>query len=220
MTRREMRDRLLLALNDDLATPVFWTTAEQDAALHEAMEVVAEEVRAWRRSLVVAKRPGTAFYHLGALAPDLLSPYRLVDLEHDQRLTVTTMRQLDQHRQRWLTVHSDWPQYWYPVSWGCYGVWPATAAGGGTFRVDYLAWPTPLLDDDDEPESPWSDHEQYVLYGVYLGLLQQHEVQRGLERFTRFVSQWSDAQARNDVQRLQARRWQRPAARGTDGWPP
>lgn len=209
MNRAELRDRILLALNDATVRPVFWSTDEQNAVLQEALEIVAEEVRAWRQSLVVPKRSGTAWYDLGALAPDMMAPYRVWDAEHEVRLDAITMRQLDSYRQRWLTVQSDYPQYWYTVSWGRYGVWPGTAQGGGTFRVDYLRWPPALRDDLDEPEGLEADHDQYVLYGVYLGLMQQHEVTRALERFTQFVSTWTDSQARNEVSRLQSRNWRR-----------
>ena len=214
MTREELRDRILLSLNDATTRPVFWSAEEQNGVLTEALEIVAEEVRAWRRTLIVPKRPGTHWYDLGALAPDMMSPYRIWDAEHEVRLEPITMVRLDAYRQRWLTVQSDYPQYWYPVSWGRYGIWPGTAHGGGTFRIDYLAWPPPLLDDGDEPETPEADHDHYVLYGVYLGLLQQNEVARGLERFTQFVSQWTDAQARNEVRRLQSRNWRRDGQAG------
>lgn len=220
MTRGEIRDRILLALNDATNAPIFWSAGEQDETIQEAQEIVAEEVWAWRRTVRVPKRPGTAYYDLLALAPDCMAPYRVWDAEHEVRLEPITMAQLDSHRQRWLIVQSDFPEYWYPVSWGRFGVFPGIAEGGGTFRVDYLAWPTALRDDDDEPESPESDHDQYVLYGVYLGLIQQHEVARALERFNVFVNQWTDAQARNEVRRLQSRSWRREGQPGrpTHSW--
>lgn len=213
MTRQEIREQILLQINDDIEAPVFWEEAVFNDLIHEAREIVAEEVRALRRTVFLPQRDGTQFYDIALVAPDCMAPFRIWDHARQLRLTAISMRQLDGERLRWMTVTSNWPQCWFPVSFGRFGVYPATATGQGMLQVDYLAWPTPLLDDGEEPEEPEPDQDASILYGVYMGLLGQWEVARATERFVRCVETWTDARARSEIQRLQSRHWQRTKER-------
>jgi hypothetical protein len=209
MTRQELREQILLQTNDAFDTPVFWEAADLHAGIEEAREIVAEEVRALRRTVFVPKREGTQFYDLGLVAPDCMAPFRVWNHPLQQRLEAVSMRQLDGVRFRWWEVTSNWPQCWFPVSFGRFGVYPATASGEGLLQTDYLSWPTPLLDDGDEPEEPEPDQDGYILYNVYLGLLGQWDVPRATERFVKFVENWTDARARSEIERMHAKHWQR-----------
>ncbi len=213
MTREELRTRILTHLFDDPLNPVFWTTAEIDAFITEAQEISAEEVRAVRRTVFLPKRDGTQIYDLRTVADDCMAPYRVWDHSANQRLTPVTMKQLDADRYRWLSTTGSQPFYWWPVSYGRFGIHPATATGGGLLRVDYLSWSTPLLDDGDSPEGSESNHDAFVVYGEYLGLVQQYEVARATERFIQFTKDWRDDRARNEVKRLQTREPQRRRGR-------
>lgn len=213
MTRQEIRDRILIALNDSPTVPIYFATSEINAVIQEAQEIVAEEVRAWKRTVYVPKREGWQVYNLLAIEPNCMAPFRIWDHTTNRRLQVTSMHQIDLDRQRWLTVTGSQPDWWYPVSWGQFGVYPATASGEGVLRVDCLVWPTALLDDADEPESPEPDHDDLVLYGVYMSLMQQFEVMRATERFVRFTDRWTDSRYRNELQRIQARYHQRRGRR-------
>lgn len=209
MTRETLRTMVLEWLNDDATAPVFWTTAHIDAFLEEGREVLAEEVRAFRRSVLIPKQEGVQVYALQALAPDIMAPYRVWDHTQHLRLTPVTLRQLDADRQRWLSVSGNQPLCWYAVSWAQFGVYPATGEGQGVLRVDYLAWPTALRDDGDSPEEPEPDQDVSMLYAVYMGLMQERQPMRAMERFVRCTERWKDSRARNEVQRLQARQWGR-----------
>lgn len=213
MTREEMRTRVLSHLLDDPDDPQFWTTAEIDAFLHEGQEIAAEEVRAVRRTVFVPKRDGMQIYDLRTLEPNCMAPYRIWDDGANRRLTPVTMRRLDSDRYRWLSTTGTEPLYWFPVSWGRFGIHPATATGSGVLRVECLCWPTALLDDDDEPDGSDADHDAFVLYAEYCGLIQQREVMRATERWARFTENWKDSRARSDAARLQEQVSQRRRGR-------
>ncbi len=208
MKRSEIRDRILLALNDSTSSPVFWSTSQVDAVIDESREILAEEAGAIKRSALIALRPGTVFYYTAGIAENMMAPYRVTLPKIDRRLKVASMREVDVHNQLWQRVTGD-PQWWIPISWNLFGVYPHTATGGGVMKVDYLAWPEEFVHDDEESESPEADDDAMVLYGVYDGLLKQWNVSRGLEIFSQFIERWIDAKARSEFRRLQARESQR-----------
>ena len=208
MTRSQIRDRILNALNESTSAPVFWSTTQTDAVIHEAAEVLAEEAKAIRRSAFVARLAGATYYFTRGLAPDVMAITRIWLPDQNKRLTAVSIAELDAQNSTWATVTGD-PEYWFPVSWDCFGVYPHPATGGGLMRVDYLAWPRTLLDDEDEPEFRESDQDSLVMYGLYDGLMKRWDSARALDVFGRFMSQWQTGRARNGVRETQARVFQR-----------
>ena len=208
MNRKQIRDRILYALNDSPETPVFWSHDELNDVIQDGQEVLAEEVEALKRTAYVVKHDGMRLVNLASIADDVMSPYRIWDNEN-KRLQVTTMQRLDKRRQRWLEVTGDRPDSWYPVSWALFGIYPAQADGGGWLRIDYLGWPTPLVDDGDEPETLDADHDPLVLYGIYYGLMKQWDALRAMDYFTQFIARFTDAEYRNGIERMQSRLWRR-----------
>lgn len=213
MTRSQIRDRILSALNESTSSPVFWSTSQVDSVIAEASEVLAEEAKAIRRSAFLARQAGATYYSTRGLASDVMAITRIWLPDLNRRLVAVGIAELDQQNEKWPTVTGD-PEYWFTVSWDLFGVYPHPATGGGLFRVDYLAWPRTLLDDDDEPEFREADHEALVLYGVYDGLMKQWNAERALELFNRFVEAWQTGRARSGVREQQARMYQRPQAPG------
>ena len=213
MTRADIRARILSALNESVTSPVFWTTTQLDAVIGEASEVLAEEAKAIRRTAFLARQAGVIYYSTRGLAPDVMAVTRIWLPDLNRRLTAVSIGELDAHNETWPTVTGD-PEYWFPVSWDLFGVYPHPATGGGLFRVDYLAWPRVLLDDDDEPEFREADHDALVLYGVYDGLMKQWNGPRALDLFNRFVDAWQVGRARSGVREQQSRFYQRPKAPG------
>lgn len=203
MTRADLRARIQERLNDP--DGVFTTDADADLSVDEALEVLAEETGALRRQGFVPRQPGTHFYPLGWVGPDVIVPWRVWDLTRDTRLTAVSMRELDGRHARWPTVFGE-PDYWFPVGWDQFGVWPGTAQGGGVLRVDYLAWPRPLLDDGDEPDWPRADHEALVEYGVYEGWAARWQGLQTVEAWGRFQARAGLTKGRQGS-RLQARGW-------------
>jgi len=189
-------------LND--AGGIFVTPTQADQSIDEAMEVMAEESGAIIRTAFVALQPGTALYWLSAVAQDVMAPVRLWLVSEQRRLTAVSMRDLDGRHETWPTVQRQ-PEYWYPVSWDLFGLWPHPAAGGGNLRMDYLAWPRALMDDADEPEFQLGDHDAIVDYGVYDGLAKRWDVMPMLEVWSRFGARVGISRARTGVRRVQAR---------------
>lgn len=208
MTRSQIRDRILAALNESTSAPVFWTTAQLDAVIDEASEVLAEEAKAIRRTAFVGKLPGATYYFTRGIAADVMAITRIWLPDQDKRLVACSLAELDAQNEQWPTVGGE-PEYWFPVSWDCFGIYPHPTTGGGVLRVDYLAWPRALLDDDDEPEFREADQDSLVIYGIYDGLMKMWNPGRALELFTRFMQQWETGRARNGVRETQARVYQR-----------
>jgi len=213
MNRGQIRDRILGALNESTTAPVFWTTAQLDDVIDEASEVLAEEAKAIRRTAFVARQAGVIYYSTRGLAPDVMAVTRIWLSDLSKRLTAVSIAELDAQNVTWPTATGD-PEYWFPVSWDLFGIYPHPATGGGVLRVDYLAWPRTLVDDEDEPEFREADHDALVMYGVYDGLMKQWNAGRALELFNRFISQWETGRARNGVREQQARVYQRATAPG------
>jgi hypothetical protein len=216
MIRSQIRDRILSALNESTSSPVHWSTAQIDAVIDEASEVLAEEAKAIRRTAFVARRPGSTYYFTRGIAPDLMAAYRVWLPDVSKRLTAVTIGQLDAQNETWPTVTGD-PEYWFPISWDCFGIYPHPSAGGGVLRVDYIAWPRTLLDDSDEPEFREADQDSLVIYGIYDGLMKKWDFPRAMALFNRFIDQWKTGQARNGVREQQARTYQRGGAAFTSG---
>lgn len=213
MTRSEIRDRILSALNESTSAPVFWTTAQMDAVIDEASEVLAEEARIVRRSAFVTRQQGMLYYSIRGIASDVMAITRIWLPDVNRRLAAVSIAELDAQNLLWSTV-TGIPEYWFPLSWDLFGVYPHPAAGGGLLKVDYLAWPRALLDDDDTPEFRDADQEALVLYGIYEGLLKSWNAERAGEVFTRFLESIGVSRARNSVRESQARSYQRPRAPG------
>lgn len=208
MTRQQIRDRILTALNESTTAPVFFSTAQIDSVIDEASEVLAEEAKAIRRSAFVGRQAGATYYSLRGIAPDVMAVTRVWMPDLNRRLTAVGIHELDVQNETWPTVSGD-PEFWFSVSWDAIGVYPYPASGGGVLRVDYLAWPRALVDDTDEPEFRESDHEALIFYGVYDGLMKRWDPVRALELFNRFIDAWQLGRARSGAREQQSRMTQR-----------
>lgn len=213
MTRAQIRDRILSASNESTSAPVLWTTAQVDSVIDEASEVLAEEAKSIKRTAFVARQAGAIYYSTRAIAPDVMAITRVWLPDLNTRLTAVSIPELDAQNRTWATA-TDSPEYWFPVSWDTFGIYPHPATGGGLLRIDYLAWPRALVDDDDEPEFREADQDSLVMYGLYDGLLKMWNHQRAIELYNRFLGQWQVGMARSGVREQQTRMYQRPLAPG------
>ena len=211
MTRGELRTRILETLNEPASAPVFWSAAEINALIDEGMEVICEEAQAIKRTVFVPLRPGTAYYSLRSLGPNIMAPWRLWLHTQERRLTVMSMSELDRQHETWPTVTGE-PWHWFPVSWDLFGLWPAPSAGGGVLRVDCLAWPRALQDDDEEPELLAADHDALTLYAVSEGSAKRWDVATMLSAWSLFLKAAGASTARSGVGRAQSRAFQRAEA--------
>lgn len=210
MKKSELRQRVQDALNDQ--TGVFWTAGQVNRAILEAAEVLAEETRALRRSVLAPLQPGSNYYYLQAIAPDMLFPYRVWSQRDERRLTALSLMELDQYHEEWDVVTGD-PEVWCPLSWDCFVLWPRVAEAGGWLRVDYIAWPQDDLDENDMWDFPEQSQDALLHYAVYDSLLKYYDTDGAEAHLTRFVAHGLKSLGRSGPRKDQARDW------GREGFP-
>ena len=204
MNRGEMRNRILDGLNDSFTSPVSSSAAQINDVITEASEVLAEEVEAIPRTIFTPLREGVTYFYTPALASDMMVPMRLWNPTTNRRLTAIDLRQLDEHNRGWEAVTGN-PEVWASLSWDVFAIYPHPATGGGVLRIDYLAWPRELLDDDDELEFPLSAHDGAVLYGIYDGLLKRQDVKTAVEVLNQFTDIWKQSAQTSGIKRTGGR---------------
>ena len=173
MKRSEIKTRIKDKIDDLSDDGTFFTDAQLDELVDEAQELLCGETKSVHRTVFVPIRPGGQFLYLPAIAPDIMLPVRIFNNANDYRLQVTSINNLGSFHQKWPTVTGSDPQFWFTVSWDIIGLFPRPVAGAGTLRLDYVAWPRALNDDDDSPEIMQASHDALVLFGAYLGELKK-----------------------------------------------
>jgi hypothetical protein len=202
---------VLIGLNEATTGPVFWSRAQIGDVLTDAVEVMAEELKSIKRTAMVTLASGATYYRTRGIAPDCMVPYRLWIPGRNRKLVSVTVEQLDAFHLEWNTVQGP-PEYWAPMGYDWFAVYPHPAQGGGILRVDYLAWPRELAEDDDRPEFPEADHETILLYGVYDGLLKRWGAQEAVAIFAQFLDKIGKGKPRSSVNQLNGRTWQKGQA--------
>ena len=223
MTLLELRTRTLRALNDSPTAPVFWSPTEINGYLAEALEVVAEEAPAFKRTFTVPRREGTMIYQLPGVGTDILAPFRVWLPDLKRRLDPWTFADLDGRHERWMTVTSTGPWGWFPVSWDQFGIWPPPTTGEGWMQVDAYVWPDALLDDGDSPELHPSSHESLCDYAEGLALLKSWDAQGCVECLQGFLKEYGHVRSMEGVSQLQEKFWSRSSGREShrqSGTPP
>ena len=211
MNRGEIIDRVLIALNEATVGPVFWTRAQIARVLNDGLHVMAEELSSIKRTAMVALGAGCRYYRTRGIAQDCMTPYRLWMPSRNRKLVPVTVEQLDGYHKQWGIVTGD-PEYWAPMGFDWFSVFPHPTQGGGILRVDYLGWPRSLDHDDDTPEFPESDHETVLLYGVYDGLLKRWGAPEAMAIFAQFMDKLGKGKPRSSVNQLNGRTWQKGQA--------
>jgi hypothetical protein len=203
MKQSEIRSRIADAIDDP--DMIFMTEAQLNHSIDEAMEVIAEKTRNIRRTAYVSLREGVNFYFLQSIAPDMMYPYRIWNQQNNLRLIPTTIDEMDERHRTWMETSGN-PECWFPVSWDYFGIYPHPAAAGGVLRVDYIAWPRALMDDDDEPELPESSSDALSLYGITEGQLKEWDAKSAMANWAMFARALGESNARTGVNRVQIRR--------------
>lgn len=203
MIRSEVRKRALRMLDEDPDTPVYFTTAEINSLIDEAMEVISEEVRYQKKTGYVALRTGCQFYHTLSIDPLCLSPTRVYLMDAEEPLRYTTILNLSMHESRWMEHTAERPHHWFALDHQTFGIYPrVTESNGEVLRVDYYAWGTPAL--SDTSVLPYDDAmlDAVVQYVVYSGLMKRWDIARASDVFFDFSSFFQDATFRKEVRRF------------------
>lgn len=203
MTKQEIRQRILRALNDDPVDPIYWTTQEIDEYVQDGMEMLAEESEALKRTYIVPRRPGVQIYHLAGIGEQIMVPYRIWLPDHKRRLEAWSITDIDGRQETWMnTTGSPW--IWWPIDWQHFGIWPRPATGGNVMHVDCYVWPLPLLNESSQPEFYPADHEALVFFGEMEGYLKQHDVARAADLARGWVGRWASSGTRASVEQMQS----------------
>lgn len=208
MNRSELRTRVLSGLNESTSSPVHFSTTQIDATITEALEILAEEVEAVKRTVFVPLREGATYYFTQGIATDMMIPYRLWTPTNNRRLIACSIHELDEFSEVWNQTTGD-PEAWFPICWDTFGIYPYPTTAGGLIRIDYLAWPRELLDDSDEPELPEATHESVVDYCIYDGLMKRYDTETAIRFLNKFASLFKDAKARSGINRKGSQVFQR-----------
>lgn len=219
MRRSELRERILHLVNDSLASPVFFSNAQINAMIQEAYEIIAEEITTLRKQAIIVTEPGRHWYTTYEISSACISPFRVWTDGTNQRLIPLTMDEVDDHYTTWQAVSSDQPQWWYPIGFDTFGIWPGPAQGGTILRVDYIAWPDEMESDADEPLLREVEQDLLILYGQYDGLMRQWEVPRAMELFNRFSVAYRDSQYKLQVRRFYRANFDRTGQGEHRGYP-
>lgn len=201
--RSELRTQIFRALNEDPTTPVFWSAAEMNGVIDEAIETLVEEAPAIKRRFTIPRRAGAFVYQLAGVGENIMTPYRIWLPDLKRRLEPWSITDLDARHETWMDVTGD-PWVWAPVDWRKFIIWPIPATPGGTMEIDCYAWPEDLGRDVDIPELHPSSHESIVTYGRMEGYLKQWDGVRAVDALVEFSSNWVDAQARAGTKQMQS----------------
>jgi hypothetical protein len=208
MTLDEIQTRILEAINDNPDSPVFFTAAQLKDLVNEANEVLCEDTLAVKRTAIVPLRPGMRFVYTPSIAPDIMAPTRIWNQSNSRKMTCFSMEELDALQERW-SVSTGIPEVWFPLSWDCFGIYPTPVSAGGVLKVEYVAWPRELMDDEDRPELPEATHDALVLYGQYHGILKKWDANQAMIALKALQAHRTVAGARSGISRMNVRTFHR-----------
>ena len=204
MNLSQIKNRVYRLVNEDESNPVFFPSAEVEASIIEALEVISEEVSEIRKETYFSLIPGTALYNVKAIAPDAISPFRLTSQNNDTHIRYGSLREINSIRHRWLNPSDTVPYIWYRVSWDMFGIYPAPTVGNTILRVNYIAEPDTAFQTGVTLDFSEEFHGGVVLYTVYDLLMKQWDTEQALDYFNQFMLLWKDKAARHLAHRYQA----------------
>lgn len=209
MNRNEIKARIKDKIDDHSDDGVFFTDTQLSDLVDEAQELLCGETKSIHRTVLAPIRPGGQFIYLPALAPDIMLPVRIWNNANGYRLEVTSINNLGTFHQKWPTVTGSDPQFWFTVSWDIIGLFPRPVAGSGTLRIDYVAWPRALNDDEDRPEIMEASHDALVLFGAYFGELKKWNAISAGNLFTQLQQHSTLADGRSNIGKIVHRTFNR-----------
>lgn len=208
MTRLELYQRTVRALNDNPEAPVYWAPSEIHGYLNEALEVLAEDVPFVKRTFTVPRRPGVSVYQVSGISPTILAPYRVNLPDYQRRLASRTLQDLDGRYERWMEAVGI-PEVWVSLSWDQFLVALHETTPTGTLEVNCYCYPDALDDDSDVPELQPTSQEAIVDYAEGVAQLKEWHAQEAVKCWQAFFTKAKHAKSQAAINRVHSRFWSR-----------
>lgn len=182
MTFSEMKTDVRRRLNEASAT--FWTDADIEEALNDALAEVADATEYYERQANLQMLDGRTYYDLTSLLPDtFLSPRRCWNATTQKWLTPTDPRELDYHTfVQWELTNGEPEKYWLRGNWWL-GVFPRRTADTSKVRIYYTAIPPAMSASTDEPGFPREFHQAVTELALSDLLAQERETSKALQHW-------------------------------------
>lgn len=147
MTLLDLRTRTLKRLDQDVATPAYWTAQEITDALNQGQRLFAFATLCLESIATFALTPGTAFYPMLSAYPDWLIPLRVAQAATGLKVEPATLDALDALDTAWSASAAA------PTEYGCLGFDLFFVHGTtGSLSITYARMPATLAADTDQAE--------------------------------------------------------------------
>lgn len=153
----------------------FWTDAEANWAINEALRTWQLLTGRWKGRIVLSTAPSQYEY---PLASTIL--YRTTVTFNGLPMTPSSYTDLSAGRPRWRqeTTASGGdvprrPTVWVPISLGLIAIWPADAAGHNGLAVDGVATTPVLTDDAEYVNLPSADLDPLLGFALHVASLKR-----------------------------------------------
>lgn len=217
MTEKELEQRVLERLDDNLAAPEFTTADEVRAALNEAQDLAALLTLSLEQTADVTIPAASPFFLIRAQLPDFLVPLRMEIA--NRRVEASTLAEMDALESSWQGSAGT-PARYATLGFSLFAVTPQPASDT-LVRLTYARSPIPMIGDDpvELDEAYQTDLCDYAVYRIWL-----KEGAEGLQRGTVYLNRFLDRMtalgdlvrqrsraARYDVLPFELRLWDRAA---------
>jgi hypothetical protein len=142
------------------------------------------------------------FYRINEIADDIMSPTALYLQDRSEPLIPTSVGELSQGEDPWLSRERDRPDSWFPVDHETFGIYPRPGDIAEVIRVDYYAWPQQVTDDVAIIDLDDYTVDAVIQYVIYLGLMKRYDVQRAIDIFAQFASLFREGALKDQSNRL------------------
>lgn len=161
MNLGEIQTEINTRIEEDPATPVYWSGPQVIKAVNDCYEEMSEWSGWYERRATITKVAGT-YYDLWSTsviaAPELVAwPLRVYNTNISRWLGPNHYRDLDRENFEWEKARGE-PDQWFMRGSNFLGTFPRKSAGGGSMDVDFIGVPPALVNPTDTPGFPQEFH--------------------------------------------------------------
>ena len=144
----------------------FWSAADIATAINDGYLEVSDATEWQEQYFEIDLLNNRPYYDLRTvIGPSFLAIRPAWNEQTSQWLLPTSVRQFDSHDRRWEMVTGTPQRILLRGLWWL-GYWPRVQADVGTVKQYYVALPTRLIEDTDEPGFPEPFHDACVEYAL------------------------------------------------------